>query len=296
MSRVVKVIALAVLGLASGTTAFGQSAAEPELSAGNVAVEVNAPSERYSSSPMALRGGSRLALISPQAWAPLAHHIAAAVQSVHHLLEDTVGEIPPLTLTMRLLDESSFQRLSGAPSWSQALFRRGEILLSFASLAPEDLELSLRAARHEYTHAVVHALSEGRCMGWLDEGLAQWAEGVPIDAPPEALTRWLSRNRPINFDLLQGGFTALHTDMVAAAYAQSVEAAQHLMVQQGMVAIRIFFDRLKAGYSQPEAFRRAFGLSEQQFEQNFFEYLEARYPTARIRALAAPERNHSMSR
>ena len=114
---------------------------------------------------------------------------------------------------------------------------------------------------------MLHALSNGRCPGWLDEGLAQWAEGAENPALPRALSSWLKERSPVPLSYLQGGFTKLDPAMVAAAYAQALYSANLLVESFGFQRIRNYLELLHNNKSKSEAFNETFGLSEASFEK-----------------------------
>jgi hypothetical protein len=137
-----------------------------------------------------------------------------------------------------------------------------------------DYDNLVRSIKHEYTHAVIHALSDGKCPGWLDEGLAQWAEGDENPALKPALSTWLRRNEVVSLKLLQGGFTKLETRMVAAAYAQSLYAAEYVINGFGFEKIKTYFEDLRSGTSKEDAFSGSFGISESSFERRLSGHLK----------------------
>ena len=216
--------------------------------------------------PLKLAGGSKLTLISPLEWSDIADELLSTLSSSHSHFVDLFGQIPAFTTAIRLMDEHSFFELTGAPSWTNAMFFRGQIIIPLNAEQPVDFDTIHRSVRHEYTHAVLSALSAGRAPGWLDEGIAQWAEGTPNPALKPALKNWLRSNEPVPLRLLQGGFTKLNTAMVPAAYAQSLVAADAVMQGFGFKKITTYLRGLRNGLDKEEAFFVAFGVSDRQFE------------------------------
>ena len=223
-------------------------------------------STRLRFTPLRLAGGSKLTLISPIQWSDVADELLTTLSKSHANYANLLGPIPAFTTAIRLMDEKSFYALTGAPSWTNAMFFRGQIIVPLNTEQPVDLDNIHRSVRHEYTHAVVSALSAGRAPGWLDEGIAQWAEGTPNPALKPALKSWLRSNDPVPLRLLQGGFTKLNTAMVPAAYAQSLVAADAVMQGFGFKKITTYLRGLRNGLDKEEAFHLAFGVTDQQFE------------------------------
>ncbi len=216
--------------------------------------------------PLALRGGSTLILSSPQNLEDVALSIRSKLLQTHEQFSAIFGDIPQFSTTLKLMDEQTFFATTGAPSWTNALYYRNQITVPLGPKALEDMDNVLRAVQHEFMHAIVHALTGGNCPGWLDEGLAQWAEGEENPALLPALNDWLKKNEPVPFSLLQNGFTRLDPKMVPAAYAQSLYATKAIIEGLGFGQIRKYFNLLRNGSTRAEAFNEAFGISEREFE------------------------------
>ena len=218
--------------------------------------------------PVKLAGKSRLTLISPRSWEDTAKELGRTLQKTHQRFTQLFGKIPPRNTSIRLMQAKDFYERTGAPSWTNALYYRNEIMLPIATNTATEFDELVRAVKHEYTHAIIHGLSDGRCPGWLDEGLAQWAEGSENPALQPALHQWLDRNAPVALTLLRGGFTRLHSDMVPAAYAQSLFASNLLVSTYGFDAIKIYLSALRRKMSHRKAFKYSFGISNSGFERH----------------------------
>ena len=80
-------------------------------------------------SPLNLRGGSRLMLVSPEQWYPLAKKLSRYLKKSHEQFTRLYGEIPAFETTVKLLNSEDFYRQTGAPSWTNAMYYRGEITI-----------------------------------------------------------------------------------------------------------------------------------------------------------------------
>lgn len=225
--------------------------------------------------PVNLGDGSRLTLISPSSWSDLSEEISRELTTTHQQLTSLFGLVPAFRTSVRLLDEQAFYKLTGAPSWTNAMFYRGEIIIPLSTSEAIDLDNLHRSVKHEYSHAVFSALSGGSIPGWLDEGLAQWLEGEENPALRNTLRVYLNRADPVPLKLLQGGFTKLTPKMVPAAYAQSLLAAQALLKVYGVEKISVFLGLLRNQVSKDYAFETSFGLSEREFEERLGSTLRA---------------------
>jgi hypothetical protein len=165
------------------------------------------------------------------------------------------------------MEEDAFFKYTGAPTWTNALYIRGQVVIPINSHASLDLENITRSVKHEFIHAMISAASAGRTPGWIDEGLAQLTEGQEHPELRRSLHRWLERNQPVPLNLLQGGFTRLPATMVPPAYAQSLLAVRALLDTYGAKPLAKFFSILRTGSEAESAFTQSFGVSTHAFEQ-----------------------------
>ena len=256
--------ALVALTLFAATSPAAHAETDPAAATNNT--EALGSLARLTVSPVTLNGGGKLTLISPERWSALSAEVVTTLKDAHVQLTSMFGEIPAFSTSIRLTDQESFHRATGAPKWTNALFYRGQILIPLALDTEPDMDNLRRSVRHEYTHAVVNALSAGRAPGWIDEGLAQWIEGEENPALRPALYHWLTKNDPVPLSLMQGGFTRLSPEMVPAAYAQSLFSATVVINTFGFKSIRRYFDGLRDGLDKDAAFKAGFGLDSTIFE------------------------------
>ncbi len=228
---------------------------------------------RYS--PVALPGGAKLTLISPQQWMPMANKLTGSLEGLHSTFQRIFGTIPPFEVSLRLMDDEQFYRKTGAPRWTNAMFYRGQIIIPLSSENTADIDNIYRSVKHEYSHAVVHALSGGTCPGWLDEGLAQWVEGEENPSLLPAMVQWVNQKKqPLSFDLLQGGFTGLQKEKVPVAYAQSLYSTRYIFKEHGLGKIRKYLKLLREKKTKSLAFEESFELTESEFESKFSSYVK----------------------
>jgi hypothetical protein len=224
--------------------------------------------------PIYVEDGINITLIAPSEWSDVAEDVSAEIRATHRQLIALFGSVPAFRSSVRLLNESQFYDLTGAPTWTNAMFFRGEIIIPLAYGEPIDLENLQRSVKHEYSHAVFSSLSGGAIPGWLDEGLAQWLEGDENPALRRTLKSFLRSSEPVPMRLLQGGFTKLPHRMVPAAYAQSLLAVQALLKAYGIESIGRYLTLLKRKVSTSAAFQAAFRISEEEFELRLGEALK----------------------
>jgi hypothetical protein len=226
-----------------------------------------AEESRLRFTPLNLSNGSKLTVISPTKWSDVTKQILKTLNDTHKEFTQLFAEIPAFSTSVRLMEETTFFELTGAPAWTNAMFFRGQIIIPLSSKKEIDLDNLIRSVKHEYTHAIMSSLSGGRLPGWLDEGIAQWFEGSESPGLRDALREWLKDHEPISLSLLQGGFTKLNTEMVPAAYAQSLLATKALAEKFGFPAIGRFLILLREGVDKQSAFLTAFDMTQEAYEK-----------------------------
>ncbi len=241
--------------------------------------------------PLDLADGSKLTLISPSRWSDLAEELVVSLNRTHNEYTDRFERIPAFSTAIRLMDEDAFYELTGAPTWTNAMFFRGEIIIPLSNTKPIDIDNLDRSVRHEFTHAILSSMSGGQIPGWLDEGIAQWAEGQEHPALRKALKSWLKHHNPVPLGRLQGGFTKLEPTMVPAAYAQSLLASKAMIKAFGFERIGDYLTSLRKGVDSPTAFESAFGLTLEDFEEKLGESLQtwAKLPDSPEEAAVEPQ-------
>jgi hypothetical protein len=193
------------------------------------------------------------------------------------VLDETYSEFgkilkvqPQDRVTIRFLTPEQFRIRTGAPSWTSAMYLRGEISIPLDRKATGNLAELRRAIRHEYTHAVIAEKSAKKCPAWIDEGLAQiFEEDVnPLLAP--ALRKWIGgRNELLSLNWLDEGFMTLSDEVVPVAYGESLFATRMLIQKYGFGAVTVYMSFLKQGSTPAAAFQTAFGESLSEFESSF---------------------------
>jgi hypothetical protein len=208
------------------------------------------------------RGSSVRISTSPQ-FSVVTKIVTNTIKDTYQELEEIFGPPNSLSVEVKLLQEDVFFLATQAPSWTNALYYDGTIIVPVKKHGTniEDLK---RSIRHEFTHAMLSWYTDGNAPGWFDEGFAQMMEGSAHPALSTALKNWIKSNPPVPFHMLQNGFTKLETKYVVPAYAQSFWAVRFLIGQYGLIKTRMYFEKLKRNFQDP--FRSTFGISEGKFE------------------------------
>ncbi len=130
---------------------------------------------------------------------------------------------------VKVVKDSDYFLRYRAPSWSNAFFVSGVILIPYSTYQSKNL---LRAVRHELTHLVIYKNFGPTVPEWLDEGLALYLESTDDN---EYLIKFfeLWRNNPKRPSLtrLTSGMSALPQREAMQAYGVSYYAVRFLINQ-----------------------------------------------------------------
>jgi tetratricopeptide (TPR) repeat protein len=176
-----------------------------------------------------------------------------------------LGYYPDTPITILLYTREQFQDVTHSPAWAGAIFD-GKIRVPGLGLARDDV--AQRIIFHEYTHAAVHDLSQGRAPVWLQEGLAQSNEGTSYSVPDLA-DLIMKNGGPLPLSDLERGFLDLPPQQAKLAYAQSYLAVAYLNDAFGPYTQRELLRRLKEGSDIKTALRDTTNQDAEVFFENF---------------------------
>jgi len=214
-----------------------------------------------------LLGGSKLEIYYQGTdLKPLALNVADLIRECHGNFMTIFGTLPIFSTSIVLVDSEYFYLKTASPRWIHAIFHNGRIIIPLLKNQPIDYVQLYRSLKHEYTHAVVSALSGNSCPGWIDEGLAQWFEGIDRQSDHYILVEWLKIHDSIPLKRLQKGFLNLDQAKAKVGYAQSFFAVNDMISSFNMSSFVNYFALLKKGIAQHEAFYESFGLSQKNYE------------------------------
>lgn len=189
----------------------------------------------------------------------------SSLNSAYDEYTNLFGQKPEKKVTIRFLSPSEFKRYTGAPAWTSAMYFNDEITIPINPKKGINLSELGRAIKHEYAHAVIAEISDGKCPAWLDEGLAQSLEGRTNPLLGPALRKWIAKNEAMPLSWLQNGFTLLNEDLVPAAYAQSLFSTKKIVHDLGYKSIGTYLKLLKEGQEEEVCFKDAFKTTESMF-------------------------------
>jgi hypothetical protein len=186
-----------------------------------------------------------------------------ALEEARESIGRELGVLPADRIQVGIYASDVFGDLTGAPPHLVAgVYDRRRIRLNLGASRAYSRQLT-RLVRHEYAHAVIHEASRGRAPLWLHEGLAQVLE-------PRAAPRALRVRVPAEV-LTLGGIEQLSRSgdpqTLAAGYALTLVAVEHLVERGGLGKVQGFLARLGQGEGIDPALRAGFGFGPEELER-----------------------------
>ncbi len=173
---------------------------------------------------------------------------------------DQLDYHPAERVTVVLYEGVQFHDVTRVHGWVTGLYD-GKIRLPLGSGLPAGVGLE-RLVLHEYAHAAIHELSRGRAPRWLQEGLAQYLEGVradPLLRGPGGLTL--------------AGLEALIGDpdptRARVGYDIALWVTEDLLSRGGVVTLRTVLVRLGHGDTIAAAMTKVYGMRLAELESQW---------------------------
>lgn len=204
-----------------------------------------------------------------------------AAYTVLYVLDDAyssigydLGEYPKDPMIVILYTNQQFADVTNAPPWAGGIFD-GRIRLPAANLPDREDANLRRLLYHEYTHVVIHRITNGHCPVWLNEGIAQYMQvRAGGGADPWLRTSMLQGNRSIpSLSALNAPFINLDQDDALRAYVTSYFAVQYFVGEYGLTDVSRVLDLIGKGVKFGQALTEITGAQYEDFEKRFHQYL-----------------------
>ena len=204
---------------------------------------------------------------------PVEFDVRDALLDARRLVGADFAYWPKQKIVVLIYSAKSFRALrQETPDWVAGQFDgKIRVPLPDAQLDPSMVKQILS---HEYTHALVHDLTNDRCPVWLNEGLAEY-EGGRFH-PPEFphLARAYQTNRLIPWSALSDQFsTVLPMEAVALGYQQSSSIVHFLVTRYGFWRIRRVLKAISQGAPWENVLVAEYRLKPPRLEANWREWL-----------------------
>ncbi len=145
---------------------------------------------------------------------------------------------PKHKIVVLLYSAESFRRLrQETPDWVAGQFD-GKIRVPLPNGIMDQATVK-QILFHEYTHAVIFDVANGKCPVWLNEGLAEYEGRTQRPSPTAELARAAAAGHLISWAELSDHFSAaMSRDEVALAYQESYSIMHHFVKHYGFWRIR----------------------------------------------------------
>jgi len=187
----------------------------------------------------------------------LAGDILSALEDAYSNVGRDLSFFPTGRIPVILYTRKDFRTVTAGPDWSGGLYD-GKIRLPVGGA--EELSQQLKAVLfHEYTHVVVQEITHGNCPTWLNEGLAELEGRKIFNQPLSVLGTAVKGGNYLDFNRLEGGFTALDTKGAALAYQQSYTLVNFMVSAYGWPKVIELLQQLGSGMKTAEAMKKVMG-------------------------------------
>lgn len=204
---------------------------------------------------------------------PVGFDIRDALLEARRLVGADFAYWPTYKIVVLIYSAKSFRRLRAeVPDWVAGQFD-GKIRVPFpdGEMAPG---LVKQILFHEYTHALIHDLTGGRCPVWLNEGLAEYEGRSRHPGSLTQLSEAHQAGRLIPWDQLSDQFSyARSADDVTLGYQQSYSLVAYLVERYGFWRIRRLLKAIKAGKPWDTVLVEELRLKLPRLEQHWREWL-----------------------
>lgn len=202
----------------------------------------------------------------------LREELLAALEADYDDLSREFGS-GPSSVPVVLYTDQAFFDVTQAPSWTGAV-NDGKLRIPVRGLTSVTPDLA-HVLKHELAHSFINQLSAGRCPQWLNEGLAQAAEGRRL-SNGSRLAQMFQAQREIPLNALEGNFMRFSGAEATLAYDESLAAVLYIQDAYGTDDLRRVLEKLGEGSSTEAALRATIHSDYAQLETEVGKYLASK--------------------
>ncbi len=205
----------------------------------------------------------------------LAREVLQRLESHFARIEAELNYSPSDPIGVILYTAQAFRNVTRAPGWAGAV-NDGRIRVPVQGLTSMTPELSA-TLKHELTHSFVFQKTRGHCPVWLNEGIAQYLEGLRSGEYAHDLIEMHEKKMGVSLATLEGSWMGLSGGAATYAYVSSLAAVEYMVRANGMSNIARMLDRLAAETSTEAALRAVMRLSYADLDAETIKYLRKAY-------------------
>jgi hypothetical protein len=157
----------------------------------------------------------------------------------------------------------------GGPKWSAGLFD-GKVRVPVRGLLNLDQHVE-STLRHELTHAFLYAQAGKNCPRWLQEGMAEYAEGTDASQYGKMLAQRIDQDSDFAYCLV-----GVRCD-VRLYYPAATSVVDYIIKNRGMGGVQDILSLLGEGYNIDQALNEVMGRDEMGLMKEWQHFVKRRY-------------------
>ncbi len=205
----------------------------------------------------------------------LAREVLQRLENHFSRIESELNYSPSDPIGVILYTGQAFRNVTRAPGWAGAV-NDGRIRVPVQGLTSMTPELSA-TLKHELTHSFVFQKTRGHCPVWLNEGIAQYLEGLRSEDYAADLIQLYEKKLGVSFATLEGSWMGLSGSAATYAYVWSLAAVEYVVRSNGMGDVVRLLDRLATETSTEAALQNVLRTTYPELEAETIKYLKKTY-------------------
>ncbi len=206
------------------------------------------------------------------------------LREAYRIIGQDLGLFPSDRIVAILYSPESYKSIKGLPPQVTGLFD-GKIHIPLRENV-SDIKQYKAIVYHEYTHALIHNISKGRCPTWLNEGIAKYEESR-IMTPDLKILKTAIKNKsllgPSNLDkvfymiLHKRQLTKNDIVLIDLAYEESYTLAKYLLNRYRRAHIQKMLKAFARGKSLDEVLRSELRTTSEKLQKEWIKYIKGKY-------------------
>ncbi|MGH9686760.1 MAG: peptidase MA family metallohydrolase [Candidatus Acidiferrales bacterium] len=205
----------------------------------------------------------------------LARGILSVLENDYNDLQSQLDYTPPEPIGVILYTRQAFADITRAPSWVGAL-NDGRIRIPVQGLTSVTPELASEL-KHELTHSFVGQKSHYRAPTWLQEGIAQWMQGLRSGNDAAFLVDAAQKGATPPLGSLEGSWIGFSGNSASMAYAWSLAVVESIIDRGGVTDVSRLIGAFAGAPSAQEAVQQTFNSNYDELQQQTVDYLKRAY-------------------
>ena len=205
----------------------------------------------------------------------LARSVLGELEGDFGAMVSLLNYTPAEPIAVVLYTNKDFADITRAPAWAGAL-NDGRIRVPVQGLLAVTPELA-HVLRHELAHSFVSQKTHGNCAVWLQEGIAQWAEGAHAGEDAALLVDLYNHHDDPSLAAMEKSWMAMPKDFARVAYEWSLATVEGIVQGSAQSDIDGLLNALAAGSSTEGAVRSVLRMNYADLNGSTADYLKRTY-------------------